>query len=119
MRIVNWNCCKGKHTAKLPALRNLRPSVAALQESPRPTERLAESQLWHGINERQGLLLLGLGGWRLEQADEFRDEPPFFLPARVIGPKETFNLLAVWIKPGTKRPLYFSTIRDGFEIYER
>lgn len=118
MRIVNWNHCKGKHSAKLPALRELQPSVAALQESPRPTEKLAESQLWHGNNEKQGLLVLSFGGWRLEQAGDFKDEPQFFLPVHVIGPKEKFNLLAVWIKPGTKRPLYLSTIRDGFDLYE-
>jgi hypothetical protein len=119
MRIVNWNCCKGKHSAKLPPLRNLKPSVAVLQESPRPSGRLAESQLWHGKNEKQGLLVLGFDGWKLEQAEDFKDDPQFFLPARVIGPRDTFNLPAVWIKAGTKRPHYFSTIGDGFELYKR
>ena len=118
MRIVSWNCCKGQHRIKLPPLLTLRPGIAALQESPKPTEKLAESQLWHGTNERQGVLLLAFDGWRLEQVGELRREPQFFIPARAIGPRESFNVLAIWVKPGSKPPLYVSTIREGFEEYE-
>jgi hypothetical protein len=118
MRIVNWNCCRGKHEAKLAPLLDLQPSLAVVQETPRPARPIAESQLWHGNNVNQGLLVLSFGGWRLEPAGDFRDEPQFFLPAHVIGPKERFNLLAVWIKPGLRYPLYLSTIRDGLRIYE-
>ena len=117
MRIVNWNCCRGKHEAKLPPLLRLKPDLAIVQETPRPAGLLAPGQLWHGTNPNQGLLALSFGSWRLEQAGEFLFEPQFFLPAKVIGPKERFNLLAVWTKPGARAPLYVRAFLDGLEVY--
>ena len=119
MRIINWNCCRGKHAGKLRPLLDLQPSLAVVPESPRPAQKIAESQLWHGNNVNQGLLVLSFHGWRLEQAGDLRDDPQFFLPVHVIGPKERFNLLAVWVKPGNKRPLYLNTILEGLSVYER
>jgi len=119
VRIVNWNCSRGKHEVKLPPLLRLRPDLAVLQETPRPTSRIAETQLWHGTKDNQGLLILSFGKWRVEQADAPHPELQFFLPAHVIGPKERFNLLAVWTKPGTRHPLYVTTLLDGLRHYER
>jgi endonuclease/exonuclease/phosphatase family metal-dependent hydrolase len=117
MRVINWNCCRGRHDVKLPPLLRLKPDLAIVQETPRPATSLAPSQLWHGTNLNQGLLALAFGAWRLEQAGEFLAEPQFFLPAKVIGPKEQFNLLAVWVKPGTRSPLYVSSLLDGLDVY--
>jgi hypothetical protein len=89
MRIVNWNCCRGKHDVKLPPLLRLRPDLAIIQETPEPKTELATGQLWHGTNRNQGLMALTFGPWRLEPAGEFLSEPQFFLPARVIGPGES------------------------------
>jgi hypothetical protein len=75
--------------------------------------------VWHGVKENQGLAVLSFGKWRVEQADVPIDHVQFFLPVRAIGPKETFNLLAVWTKPGHKHPPYLSTLRDGLRYYER
>jgi endonuclease/exonuclease/phosphatase family metal-dependent hydrolase len=119
MRIVSWNCARGKHVVKLPPLLALRPSIAVLQETPLPTGPIADSQLWHGSNPHQGLAILAFDGWRLEQAADFRQEPQFFIAARAIGPKESFNILAVWTKPGSGNPPYGQALVQGLTIYER
>jgi hypothetical protein len=119
MRIVNWNSCKGTHAIKLAPLFDLKPSIAILQESPRPVGQLAESQLWHGDNDQQGLLVLGFDGCRVESAEAPRVDPPFFLPVHVHGAMGQFNLLAAWVKPGTEAPRYISTIRRAMDLYEK
>jgi exonuclease III len=119
MRVITWNCDRGKHTVKFPSLLKLKPDIAIVQETPKPVARLecADYQLWHGTNVHQGLLVLSFNGWQLEQASPFRKEPQFFLPVRVKRNHQQFNLLAVWIKAGTKYPQYRSTILDGLRTY--
>lgn len=118
MRIVNWNCCRGRHEAKLPPLLGLKPDVAVVQETPRPASQLAPSQLWHGTNERSGLLCLAFEPYRLEPVEGLVTEREFFLPATVTGPgRIRFNLLGVWTKAGKQAPLYLREFQEGMAFY--
>ena len=119
MRIATWNCCRGSHASKLPPLLKLNPDIAVIQESPKPLKKLADYQLWHGTNLHQGLLVLSFNGWQLEKAPPLRRYPEFFLPIRVTRRNQQFNLLAAWVKAGTKYPLYCSTILEGLRIYDK
>ena len=118
MRIVNWNCCRGRHEAKLPPLLGLKPDVAVIQESPRPGAQLAPSQLWLGNNEKSGLLCLAFDPWRLEPVEGLVTEREFFLPATVTGPGNSrCNLLAVWTKAGKQYPKYTREFQEGMAFY--
>ena len=119
MRIITWNCCRGKHVAKVPSLLKLEPAIAIIQETPDPAGNdLADGQLWLGTNRNQGLLVLSFNGWRLERVRLAKDCPQFFLPARVKGPEE-FNVLAVWGHPIPKTLSGYKQILNiGLRMYE-
>jgi exodeoxyribonuclease III len=119
MRIINWNCCRGQHRDKLPSLLGLAPSVAVIQETPRPTTTVASSQVWHGVNPQHGMMVIGSAEWRVEKGASFRKEPQLYLPATVVGRREHFNILAVWAKPGGKGSSYTSSLVDGINHYAR
>ncbi len=116
MRIVTWNCCRGRHDIKMPPLFRLKPDIAVLQETPRPLKILADGQTWKGANPRSGVLVLSFNGYTLKPAHIRREQPETFVPVRVVGPHAQFNLLAAWVKPG-RTPYYRSTVDDAIDLY--
>jgi len=117
VRIVTWNCCRGGHGIKMPPLLQLKPDIAVLQETPRPSKILGDGQTWKGTNPRSGVLVLSFNGYTLEPARIRRKEPEVFVPVRIAGPRSQFNLLAAWVKPGRK-PYYRSTVDDAIDLYD-
>jgi len=99
MRIVTWNCCRGKFAAKTEFLRELAPDVAIVQECARPAGESA-GVCWAGSNPRQGVAVITANGYAAEplSIDGGAEVPPWVVPFRVTGP-ESFTLLAVWALP--------------------
>lgn len=115
MRLVTWNCCRGRPALKLPRLLDTQPDIAVVQECPQVVE---PGQVWAGENPRQGLLAIGREGYRLRRSRSTAGGARFFLPVRVTGPAE-FNILAVWAQPGNKAPRYVNTLFQGIEAHRR
>jgi len=134
LKIVTWNCARGKPTIKLPRLLSANPDVLVVQECARPAELPAPApprpgpsgagllqlagptQVWHGDNRNQGLLVQVNDGLHLRPSKEQPTPAKFFLPVQVRG-RADFNLLAVWAKPAAQRPLYVTTLFQGVEAY--
>lgn len=116
IRIVTWNCCRGKPEAKLPCLLALNPDVVVVQECARPADLNRETEVWYGDNPNQGLLVLVNNGFYLKPSNRKRITAKFFLPVQVAG-KATFNLLAIWAKPSQRRPIYVNTLFRGIAAY--
>ncbi|HEU4556544.1 MAG TPA: endonuclease/exonuclease/phosphatase family protein [Longimicrobium sp.] len=97
MRLVTWNCCRGKFAAKSPFVRELAPDVAVLQECARPADESPEVR-WAGENPNQGIAVLTANGYVAEPIAIDADVPRWMVPYRITGPVE-FTLLAVWALP--------------------
>ncbi len=113
MRLVSWNCCRGP-AAKLSLLVPLAPSIAVVQECPRP-DTVNPSCLWSGDNPRQGIAVLSSSEYRVEPIAP-RAAPRYTLPFQVSGPR-AFLLLAVWSKAERDHP-YVKGIIRAVELYE-
>jgi len=118
IRIVTWNCCRGKAEVKLPHLLDFKPDVIAVQECALPANPQRGTQVWYGDNHNQGLLVGVINGLRLRNVIHKDIPEKYFLPARVEGPSG-FNLLAIWAKPGQHSPKYASTVLQGLGAYRR
>jgi exonuclease III len=97
LRIVTWNCCRGKFALKTDLLRALAPDVAVVQECARPPEESARLR-WVGENPRQGVAVIAGEGWTVEPVAVASDLRKWIVPFRVSGPAE-FTLVAVWVMP--------------------
>jgi hypothetical protein len=97
MRIVTWNCCRGRFAAKTPFVRALSPHVAVLQECARPADASPDVR-WAGENPNQGIAVLTANGYAAEPILIDADVPRWMVPYRITGPVE-FTLLAVWALP--------------------
>jgi len=97
MRIVTWNCCRGKFAAKTPFVRELAPDVAVIQECARP-EAESPQVRWVGDNPNQGLAVLTSADFAAEPIAVDAEVPRWMVPFRIIGPVE-FTLVAVWALP--------------------
>jgi exonuclease III len=97
VRIVTWNCCRGKFAQKTEFLRALAPDVAVVQECARPDEE-SDRVRWVGENPRQGIAVLAGDGWSVEPVTLATDVKKWIVPFRVTGPME-FTLVAVWALP--------------------
>jgi hypothetical protein len=97
LRIVTWNCCRGKFAVKTAFLRELAPDVAIVQECARPADESPDVR-WAGSNPRQGIAVITANGYAAEPIPVDAEVPPWMVPFRVTGP-ETFTLLAVWALP--------------------
>ncbi|HEX9459270.1 MAG TPA: hypothetical protein VGA84_09010 [Thermoanaerobaculia bacterium] len=115
MRLVTWNCCRGRAEAKLPLLATLNPSIAVVQECGRPSDD-NHSCLWFGDRPRQGVAILGSSEYRIEPIKP-RRAPRYHLPIQVTGPR-SFFLLAVWSVKNPKYPYVKSLIRS-VELYRK
>lgn len=116
IRIVTWNCCRGKPEAKLPRLLDLDPDIVVLQECARPARLHRQTEVWYGDNPNQGLLVWVNNGLYLKSSNRKRITAKFFLPVQVTG-KVAFNLLAIWAKPSKQRPIYVNTLFRGITAY--
>lgn len=114
MRLITWNCCRGRFSAKVPLVQALVPDVAVLQECARPAEE-EPSCLWFGENSRQGVAVLASGGYRVKALPSAPGVPRFTFPVQVSGP-ETFLILAVWSQRGPEYPYVEAVIR-AVELY--
>src|SRR5690242_10660459 len=97
MRIVTWNCCRGRFAAKTAFVRALRPDVAVIQECARPEAESGEAR-WVGTNPNQGISILTANGFTAEPIAIDGEVPPWMVPFRITGP-ESFTLIAVWALP--------------------
>ena len=117
LRIVTWNCCRGKAAIKLPPMVDLRPDVVCVQEIARPMRREAGSALWCGLNQHQGLLVLARDPFCLRPVKRKPIRAKHFLPVQIDGPLQ-FNLLGTWAKPSERRPHYVTTLLRGIAAYK-
>lgn len=97
MRIVTWNCCRGKFAAKTPFVRALAPDVAVIQECARPAGESPEVR-WVGDSPHQGVAVLTANGYAAEPISVPDVPAKWIVPFRITGPEE-FTLVAVWALP--------------------
>lgn len=97
MRIVTWNCCRGKFDAKTPFVRDLSPDVAVIQECARPEVESPEAR-WAGASSKQGIAVLTANGYTAEPIVVDAMHVRWIVPFRITGP-EPFTLIAVWAQP--------------------
>ena len=116
LKIVTWNCCRGRPEAKLPHIADLRPDVACVQEIARPIRPERASVIWCGDNHHQGLMVMARDKFRLVRVGRKPIRAKHFLPVQIDGPAK-FNLLGAWAKPAERRPLYVTTLFRGLAAY--
>jgi hypothetical protein len=100
MKLVTWNCCRGRPEVKLPLLAPFCADIAVLQECARP-EQESDSCLWFGDNPRMGILVVAKPPYSLRALPVLRSIPKFVIPVAVSGPVP-FTLFVVWAKAGQK-----------------
>lgn len=113
MRLVTWNCCRGKFNRKVSLLDALEADVAVIQECAKPDEESSQC-VWFGENPRQGIAVLARPPYRLKKIRPLADVPKFIFPIQVSGP-ERFSMLVVWSKHDKYR--YVEGIVRGVEMY--
>ena len=105
MRIVTWNCCRRPTALAVADLARLRADVCVLQEAA-VLSGLAST--W--IGSRHGVLARARPPYYIEPIPPRRVTVGWFLPARVVGPTVSFNMLGVWAKRSPRRPIYVNTV---------
>jgi Endonuclease/Exonuclease/phosphatase family len=116
MRIVTWNCCRGRPEIKLPRLAAARPDILAVQEAARPSAAFEGSHLWHGDNPHQGVMVHAPGSVRLVRCRRSTVGVKFFQPVQIKG-RRSFNLLNIWVKPLPGKAAYMEMLRRGISAY--
>ncbi|HEX8906699.1 MAG TPA: endonuclease/exonuclease/phosphatase family protein [Longimicrobiaceae bacterium] len=111
MRIVTWNCCRGKFALKTDFLRPLAADLAVVQECARPADG-RPGVCWVGENPRQGVAVLAGDGWSVEPIAVAAEVKRWIVPFRVDGP-ESFTLVAVWALPD--RSSYSRAVCHGID----
>ena len=97
VRIVTWNCCRGKFADKAEFVRALAPDIAVIQECGRPAEE-SPGVRWIGENPRQGIAVIAADGWRIEPIPVATELQRWIVPFRISGPID-FILVAAWVLP--------------------
>ncbi|HEX8244715.1 MAG TPA: hypothetical protein VF541_14510, partial [Longimicrobium sp.] len=97
MRLVTWNCCRGKFAQKTEFLRLLAPDISVVQECARPADG-TPGVCWVGDNPLQGVAVLAGEGWSVEPIAVAEDVKKWVRPFRVTG-AASFTLVAVWALP--------------------
>ncbi len=115
MRLLTWNCAKGRIDAKAPRLDPLAADIVVLQECARP-DTASDRCLWFGDNPRQGIAILVSEGFKLAAIPARADVPPYTIPVSVRGPHGTFLVLAVWSKKARAHP-YIEGVVEAIEAY--
>ncbi|HET6762158.1 MAG TPA: endonuclease/exonuclease/phosphatase family protein [Longimicrobiaceae bacterium] len=113
MRLVTWNCCKGRYEKKAPRAMALAPDVMVVQECARPRED-AEGCGWTGENPNQGMAVVTSGGFSAVALPPLEDVPAYHLPYQVRGPVD-FLLLSVWAQKNKVYPY----VRGVYRAMER
>ena len=114
MRIVTWNCNRGRYGTKVPLLDALAPDIAVIQECERPSPDI-DNCLWFGDNAKIGLAVKGTGPYRVEAMPVLVDVPKYVIPISVIGPSN-FTLFAVWSISQKPYP-YVEAIVRAVDLY--
>jgi endonuclease/exonuclease/phosphatase family metal-dependent hydrolase len=111
MRIVTWNCCRGKFAAKTPFVRELAPDVAVVQECARPDAESPQVR-WAGDNPNQGVAVLTSPEYAAEPIAVDADVARWMVPFRITGPVD-LTLVAVWALPD--RGSYSRAVCNGID----
>ena len=112
MRIVTWNCNRGRIEKKFPHLKRLKYDIAIIQEASKPKQGTFKEghYLWFGHNENQGVLVISGNNYQLSSSYTLHKDLRYFIPVKVSG-SMSFNLVAVWVKPTDRYPGYM----DGLD----
>ena len=102
MRLVSWNCRKGRFEFKTAMLHGLRPDISVIQECAKSAVQ-SNQCLWWGDNNKQGIAVLVGPSYRLQALPVLAGVPKFVTPVAVTG-AQAFTLLAVWSKKNADFP---------------
>jgi exodeoxyribonuclease III len=114
MRLVTWNCCKGRYERKAPRAMALAPDVMVLQECARPTDALGGCD-WTGDNANQGMAVVTSAAWSATALPPLAEVPLYHLPYQVRGPVD-FLVLSVWAQKNPGFP-YVRGIHRAIDLY--
>jgi exonuclease III len=95
VRLVTWNCCRGRFESKVRALDSLDYDIALLQEIARPEGKNLPTRIWVGDDPRHGVAVIAGNGYTLRRHRSRLAPLDPVVPIVVSGPRR-FNLLAVW-----------------------
>jgi hypothetical protein len=114
VRLLTWNCCRGRLAVKGPPVQALSPDLVVLQECARP-QAGETGWLWFGDNPRQGIGVWAAPGYRLRPLPPRPGVPRYTVPLKVTRPRP-FLLFAVWAHKDPAYPYVRAVIR-AVEIY--
>src|SRR5690606_18453921 len=112
MRLVTWNCCRGRFERKVPLLAPLAFDVAVVQECSIPSQPDA-STLWFGDNPTQGVAVVATPEYELAPLATDLELPRYVIPVQVSGPV-SFLLLAVWTH---REPTYVDPLLRAIGLF--
>ena len=95
VRLITWNVNMALRK-KWPALLDLHPDVAILQEVSKQDVLQRAEAIWVGNNPHKGLAVLGMNGFHVRVHPSHDPRVEFIVPIEVTGPA-SFLLLAVWV----------------------
>src|SRR4051794_21949927 len=114
MRIVTWNCSRGKYATKVPLLNALAPDIAVIQECARPGPEV-DNCVWFGDNPDIGVAVKAAAPYRVEASPIIDGVPKYVVPVAITGPSN-FTLFAVWSTSGQQYP-YVQGIAQAVDMY--
>ncbi len=115
LRIVTWNCCRGRAEEKIALLDHFKYDIAVLQECAE-LPQIVGKQFWRGDSARQGVAVIARGNYSIRTEPELDGVLPYFIPFRVTGPTE-FLMFAVWSK-NHPRAQYVRSVVRAIRIYQ-
>ncbi len=115
MRLLTWNCARGRIDAKAPRLDPLAADIIVLQECARP-DATSDRCLWFGDNPLQGIAILVREDFSISALPARADVPPYTIPIIVRGPHGAFLILAVWSKKARRHP-YIEGVVEAIDTY--
>ncbi|MBI5306957.1 MAG: endonuclease/exonuclease/phosphatase family protein [Planctomycetes bacterium] len=112
IRLITWNCSRGKYDEKRSNILSLNPDLAVFQEASQ-TKTLRCNDFWYGKHHTNGLAILTQKGIKATIGPIDKKAPWSIVPIVVSG-KFSFNLLAVWTRAEEK---YIQSLDKALDDY--
>lgn len=112
IRLITWNCCRGRYDEKSAALLSLVPDLAVFQEASESRTALG-NDLRQGDNPKNGVVVIATNGLQAEFGHIDEAALWSIVPLKVSG-TTNFHLLAVWTRYEAG---YIRSLNKALDVY--
>lgn len=112
IRLITWNCSRGRYDEKRDKLLSLEPDIAIMQEASQSKTAYGQD-FWYGFNPKIGIAVLTTNRLKIELGPVDDAALWSIVPLKISG-QFSLHLLAVWTRAEEK---YIQGLDKALDIY--